>query len=166
MAKSRPALLGVGAVLNEGLSGRRNIEMGCLALGMPKAVVEDRVDELLEFAGLQDFADVPLRAYSSGMKARLAFVVATTSTPDILLIDEALAVGDRDFHDRAVARLDAIRADAGCVVVVSHSLSEIRRMTERAIWMDHGRIVADGDTESVVAKYEKSGAALSQRKTD
>jgi len=166
LAKSRPALLGVGAVLNEGLSGRRNIEMGCLALGMPKAVVEDRVDELLEFAGLQDFADVPLRAFSSGMKARLAFTVATTSTPDILLIDEALAVGDRDFHDRAVARLDAIRADAGCVVVVSHSLPEIRRMTERAIWMDHGKIVADGDTGSVVAEYEKSGAALSQRKKD
>ena len=94
-AKSRPAMLGVGAVLNEGLSGRRNVEMGCLALGIPKSEVEERADELIAFAGLEEFADVPMRAYSSGMRARLAFTVATTSSPDILLIDEALAVGDK-----------------------------------------------------------------------
>lgn len=161
LAKSRPALLGVGAVLNPALSGRRNIEMGCLALGTRRGELAERVEQLIDFTGLREFEDVPLRAYSSGMKARLAFTVATTATPEILLIDEALAVGDKDFRDRAEERLEEIRAGAGCVVVVSHSLSEIRRMCERVIWMDHGRIVADGPTAEVVQQYEESNAALS-----
>ncbi len=161
LAKSRPALLGVGAVLNPALSGRRNIEMGCLALGIPKADLKGRVEQLLDFTGLQEFADVPLRAYSSGMKARLAFTVATTAVPDILLIDEALAVGDKDFYERAVQRLDEIRSGAGCVVVVSHNMSEVKRMCDRVIWMDHGTVIADGGSAGVVAEYQASSASLS-----
>jgi teichoic acid transport system ATP-binding protein len=160
VAKSRPALLGVGAVLNPALSGRRNIEMGCLALGTSRQDLSERVDQLIDFTGLREFADVPLRAYSSGMKARLAFTVATTATPEILLIDEALAVGDKDFRSRAEERLEQIRDQAGCVVLVSHNLSEVRRMCERVIWMDHGRVVADGTVDEVVPRYEESTTAL------
>ena len=162
-AKSRPAMLGVGAVLNEGLSGRRNVEMGCLALGIPKSEVEERTDELIAFAGLEEFADVPMRAYSSGMRARLAFTVATTSTPDILLIDEALAVGDKDFHARAVARLDEIRESAGCFVVVTHSMGEVERMCDRVLWMDHGELIADGTPDEIVPAYLESSASLSNK---
>lgn len=162
-AKSRPAMLGVGAVLNEGLSGRRNVEMGCLALGIPKSEVEERTDELIVFAGLEEFADVPMRAYSSGMRARLAFTVATTSTPDILLIDEALAVGDKDFHARAVARLDEIRESAGCFVVVTHSMGEVERMCDRVLWMDHGELIADGTPDEIVPAYLESSASLSNK---
>ncbi len=161
VARSRPALLGVGALLNGSLSGRRNVEMGCLALGMSKRDTDARVDELMEFAGLEDFADVPLKAYSSGMRARLAFTVATTAVPDILLIDEALAVGDQDFHARALARLDEIRAAAGSVVVVSHNMSEVERMCDRILWMDHGQIVKDGLPADVVVEYQDSAASLS-----
>ncbi|MBT5851377.1 MAG: ABC transporter ATP-binding protein [Acidimicrobiaceae bacterium] len=163
LAKSRPALLGVGAVMNELLSGQRNVEMGCLALGVPKREVDARVDQLITFAGLEEFADVPLRAYSSGMRARLAFTVATAAVPDILLIDEALAVGDKDFHARAVTRLNEIRAAAGAMVIVSHSMSEIQRMCDRVVWMDHGKIVRDGPAEAVVAEYQQSTASLSNR---
>lgn len=163
-AKSRPAILGVGAVLNEGLSGRRNVEMGCLALGIPKSEVEERTDELIAFAGLEEFADVPMRAYSSGMRARLAFTVATTSTPDILLIDEALAVGDKDFHARAVARLDEIRESAGCFVVVTHSMGEVERMCDRVLWMDHGELIADGTPDEIVPAYLESSASLTNKR--
>ena len=163
-AKSRPAMLGVGAVLNEGLSGRRNVEMGCLALGIPKSEVEERTDELIAFAGLEEFADVPMRAYSSGMRARLAFTVATTSTPDILLIDEALAVGDKDFHARAVARLDEIRESAGCFVVVTHSMGEVERMCDRVLWMDHGELIADGTPDEIVSAYLESSASLTNKR--
>ena len=163
-AKSRPAMLGVGAVLNEGLSGRRNVEMGCLALGIPKSEVEERTDELIAFAGLEEFADVPMRAYSSGMRARLAFTVATTSTPDILLIDEALAVGDKDFHARAVARLDEIRESAGCFVVVTHSMGEVERMCDRVLWMDHGELIADGTPDEIVPAYLESSASLTNKR--
>ena len=162
-ASARPSLLGVGATLQPAWSGQHNIEMGCLALGMTRRYVNDRMEELLEFAGLSEFAEVPLRAYSSGMRARLAFTVATVLTPEILLIDEALAVGDRQFHDRAVARIDQITGDAGCVVIVSHNLAEVRRLCGRTLWMDHGRIVGDGPTDEVVRRYEESDSGLATR---
>ena len=121
-------------------------------------------DELIAFAGLEEFADVPMRAYSSGMRARLAFTVATTSTPDILLIDEALAVGDKDFHARAVARLDEIRESAGCFVVVTHSMGEVERMCDRVLWMDHGELIADGTPDEIVPAYLESSASLTNKR--
>lgn len=161
VARSRPTLLSVGAILNPQLSGRRNLEVGLLALGMSRTEVAERIPELAEFTGLEEFFDVPLRAYSSGMRSRLTFAVATAVVPDILLVDEALAVGDLDFRDRAIARLDEIRAAAGSVILVSHSLGEIVRSCERVMWMDHGRVVADGPADEIVERYIASGASLS-----
>jgi teichoic acid transport system ATP-binding protein len=156
LATSRPKLLGVGAALNRKLSGRRNVEMGCLALGLSAAEVEAKVDEVCEFTGLTDSIDLPLRTYSSGMRARLAFAVATAVRPDILLIDEALAVGDRRFRARATERLDEIRASAGAVIVVSHSLTEISQMCSRVIWLEKGVVCADGPTDEVLEQYTAS----------
>jgi teichoic acid transport system ATP-binding protein len=151
----------VGAILNPQLSGRRNLELGCLALGMSRDKVADKVGYLADFTGLEEFIDLPLKAYSSGMRARLTFAIGTVVVPDILLIDEALAVGDMDFRDRAQERLDQIRDEAGAVVLVSHSLPEIARSCDRVIWLDHGSVIADGPAEEVLAAYSISGASLS-----
>jgi teichoic acid transport system ATP-binding protein len=163
-AIARPSLLGVGASLQPSMSGQHNIEMGCLALGMSRREVNARMDEFLNFAGLADFAEVPLRAYSSGMRARLSFTIATVVTPEILLIDEALAVGDLQFRDRAITRIDEITQNAGCVIIVSHNLSEVRRLCERTLWLDHGRLIADGGTSEILERYESSNPGLDDRR--
>jgi teichoic acid transport system ATP-binding protein len=151
--RSRPTLLGVGAVLRQGLSGRRNIVLGCLAAGMTPAEVAARIDGIIEFSGLGEFIDMPMRAYSSGMKARLSFSIATAQTPDILLIDEALAVGDERFKKRSMQRINEIREQAGAVVLVSHNSTEIKSSCTRAIWLDQGAVRADGDADAVVDEY-------------
>lgn len=151
--RSRPTLLGVGAVLRQGLSGRRNIVLGCLAAGMTPAEVDAKIDGIIEFSGLEDFIDMPMRAYSSGMKARLTFSIATARTPDILLIDEALAVGDEKFKKRSMQRIDEIRQHAGAVILVSHNSAEIKSSCSRAIWLDQGVVRADGKAGAVVDEY-------------
>jgi teichoic acid transport system ATP-binding protein len=156
---SRPTLLSVGAALRNQLSGRRNILLGCLALGMTPAEVETRMDEIIEFSGLEEFIDLPMKAYSSGMRARLAFSIATARTPEILLVDEALAVGDESFRQRSAARIEAIRAEAGAVIQVSHNLRELEAACNRMIWMDHGLILAEGTPAEVAEKYRASQQA-------
>lgn len=155
-ARSQPTLLGVGAALQPKVSGRRNIILGGLALGMPREEVEQRVDEIIEFAGLEDSIDLPLRTYSSGMKARLHFAIATSVVPDILLIDEALAVGDEQFKNRSEERIDELRGKAGTIFLVSHSLGQIKEICTRAIWLDKGRVAADGPPAKVVKQYKSS----------
>jgi teichoic acid transport system ATP-binding protein len=159
--RSRPTLLGVGAALRPQLSGRRNIVLGCLAAGMPPDEVHARIDEIIEFSGLGEFIDMPMQAYSSGMKARLTFSIATARSPDILLIDEALAVGDQSFKRRSLERVNAIRANAGAVVIVSHNANEIRSSCNRAIWMDRGVVQAAGSPDEVLEHYLESQSALS-----
>jgi teichoic acid transport system ATP-binding protein len=151
--RSRPTLLGVGAVLRQGLSGRRNIVLGCLAAGMTPAEVEARIDSIIEFSGLDDFIDMPMKAYSSGMKARLTFSIATARAPDILLIDEALSVGDENFKRRSLQRINEIREQAGGVVLVSHNSNEIKASCDRVIWLEAGLIRANGNPEQVVDEY-------------
>lgn len=153
--RSRPVLLGVGAALRKGLSGRRNIVLGCLASGMTPDEVDAEIEGIIEFSGLQDYIDLPMKTYSSGMKARLAFSIATARRPDILLVDEALAVGDEAFRSRCAARIEAIRSSAGAVVLVSHNMSEIRNTCNRVIWLENGRIVEDGEPEEVLSSWSK-----------
>ncbi|MEO1062033.1 MAG: ABC transporter ATP-binding protein [Actinomycetota bacterium] len=154
--RSRPTLLGVNAALRPALSGRRNIMIAGLAMGMNRREVESRMAEIVSFAGLEEHIDLPLRAYSSGMRARLTFSIATVRTPEILLIDEALAVGDTQFRARSAERIDKIRADAGTVVLVSHDLSEIERSCDRSLWLDRGEAQMVGPTADVVAAYRSS----------
>jgi teichoic acid transport system ATP-binding protein len=152
-AHSNPSFLGVGAALKPQLSGRHNVYLGCLALGMTKREVDEHIDEIIDFADVREFIDVPLRAYSSGMRARLQFAIATSVRPEILLIDEALGVGDRRMRRRSDRRIRNISSHAGTVMLVSHSLPEIRRQCSRVIWLDHGEVVADGPPDETVNAY-------------
>ena len=154
-ARSQPSLLGVSAALQQSVSGRRNIVLGGLALGLSRAEIEARVDEIIEWTGLADFIDLPLRTYSSGMRARLHFAIATSVEPEILMIDEALSVGDEVFKQRSKERVADILDNAGTMFLVSHSMSTVKEMCRRVIWLDEGRILMDGDVDEVVAAYQK-----------
>jgi teichoic acid transport system ATP-binding protein len=153
-ARSIPVLLGVGAVLNQELSGRRNIYIGGTALGLTRKELDVRVDDIVEFAGLAEFIDMPMRAYSSGMKARLHFAIATSVTPDVLLIDEALAVGDSEFRRRSTERIHELIADAGTLFFVSHSPQLVKELCNRAVWLERGEMVMQGGAAEVVEAYE------------
>lgn len=152
-ASSTPVLLGVGRTLVPRLSGRENIELGCLALGLSRSQVRERMNDIVEFSGLASSIDLPLSTYSSGMGARLKFAIASSVAHDILLLDEALATGDMDFKQRSVARMEQLRERAQAVVVVSHSMSSIREMCSRVIWLDKGEVRADGGVDDVIAAY-------------
>lgn len=159
LAASQPVLLAVGAALQGDLSGRRNIIIGASALGIAKADVLQQMDAIIEFTGLRDAIDRPLRTYSSGMAARLQFGIASAVRPDILLVDEALATGDVEFSRRSEQRIQEIVDAAGTVFIVSHSPEAIARMTRRTIWIDAGRIVLDGPTPEALEAYARATAA-------
>jgi teichoic acid transport system ATP-binding protein len=152
----RASLLGVGGALMKDLSGEANIRLGCLALGLTPAEVEERFDSVVEFADIGNFLQLPMRAYSSGMAARLRFAISTAARPEILLIDEALATGDARFRRKSAERIDEIRDTAGTVVLVSHSMSTIRQTCTRGLWMHRGELRMDGPIGEVVDAYESS----------
>jgi teichoic acid transport system ATP-binding protein len=156
--RGEPTLLGVGAVLNNRLSGARNVLLGSMALGMTRAEAESRFADIVRFAGVGAAIDRPLRTYSSGMKSRLHFAIATSVDPDILLIDEVLAVGDRAFKRKSEKRIKEIEANAKVVVVVSHNLGEVRNLCSRVIWLNDGVLTMDGEPDEVIGAYEESGA--------
>lgn len=154
-ATSTPIMLGVNAALVRQISGRENIRLGCLAMGLTPSEVDAKFDMIVELSGLQNALDMPLKAYSAGMASRLQFAIATAVDPDILLIDEALNTGDAQFRARTKRRLDEVRAQAGCVFLVSHSLGTIKQMCTRVIWIEQGQLLADGDPEWVCAQYQE-----------
>lgn len=161
-AQGEPALLGVNAALIPELSGERNIVLGGLALGLTPHEIKERYDEVVEFAGVKDAIDLPMKTYSSGMSARLRFAIATTRTPPVLLIDEALAVGDAEFRNKSEQRIARLRKEAGTVVLVSHSLGAILDSCNRCIWLDKGQIRMDGGVVEVLNAYavETTGRPL------
>ena len=152
-AADQPTILGVNAALQKDLSGRMNVLLGGLALGLSRDELTERMDEIVDFAGVRDAIDLPLRTYSSGMRARLHFAIATAVLPRILLIDEALAVGDEDFKIRSDARISELTDHAGTLFVVSHSLSGIIKMCSRVLWMEAGEVRMDGAPKDVVNAY-------------
>jgi len=149
----RPSLLGVNAALMSDLTGDRNVVLGCLAMGMTQEEIDTRYDDIVDFAGVGEFIDLPMRTYSSGMAARLRFAIGSARTHDILLIDEALATGDADFQTKSEQRIKDLRDEAGTVFVVSHSLSVVTDTCNRAIWLDRGAMKMDGDVQEVVDAY-------------
>lgn len=155
-ARSRPNMLGVKAALLPRLSGERNILLGGLAMGFSRSEVLRVRDQIVEFAELQDSIDLPMRTYSSGMQARLKFSIAAARDHDILIVDEALAVGDRRFRRRSEARLREIAKDAGTTFLVSHSMKSIRETCARTIWLNKGVLEMDGPTDEVVEAYERT----------
>jgi len=155
-ASSRPSMLGVGAALIKPLSGQRNVILGGLAMGFSKEEIHARYDEIVDFAGIRPFIDLPMRTYSSGMTARLKFAIATIRNHEILIVDEALAVGDRAFRQRSEDRIREIRDNAGTVFLVSHSMRSIRDTCNRVIWVEKGELVMDGEPGEVIAAYKAS----------
>lgn len=154
-AQSTPGMLAVSGVLMPNLSGARNIRLGLLAIGLSPDEVAEAYPKVIETSGLKDSIHIPVRTYSSGMKARLKFSVATARTPDILLVDEALGTGDARFKAAAQARLQEIRESAGAVLVVNHNSQTIANTTQRCIWLERGVIRMDGPTADVVPAYEE-----------
>lgn len=148
-------LLGVGAALKPNLSGYRNVMLGGLAMGLSEDEVEAQMENIVEFSGLGPAMSRPFATYSSGMRARLAFSIATLYVPDVLLIDEALAVGDREFRERSLERIREIRRAAGTVIMVTHNMAEIRATCSRALWFDDGMLVANGSVEDVLDAYDE-----------
>ena len=150
----KPSLLGVNAALMRDLSGERNILLGCMAMGMTREQAVARRDWIVEFADLGEFISLPMTAYSSGMAARLRFAIAASMSHEILMIDEALATGDAEFRRRSEKRIMQLRDEAGTVFLVSHSLGVVRMTCNRAIWLEKGQIVMDGEANEVVDAYE------------
>jgi teichoic acid transport system ATP-binding protein len=150
-----PALLGVNAALMPQMTGAKNIEIGGLALGMTPKQIDEKFDEVVDFADIGDFVDLPMKTYSSGMSARLRFAISSAATPDILMVDEALATGDAAFKARSKERIDEVRRGAGTIFLVSHSISTIEAMCTRVLWMHKGQLVMDGPVDEVTAEYKK-----------
>jgi len=154
-ASAKPLLLGVGAVLMPSLSGEKNIMLGGLAMGYGKKETAELAPAITEFAGLEEFIDLPMRTYSSGMSARLRFAIAASRNHDILIIDEALSVGDQQFRKRSEARMREMRDTAGTVFLVSHSIKSILDTCSRVIWLEKGVLKMDGDPLEVCKAYNR-----------
>ncbi len=151
-------LLELGAGFDPELSGRENIFLNGAILGRSRRDMERRFARIVEFAELEAFIDAPVRTYSSGMVARLGFAVATDVEPDILLVDEVLAVGDLAFQERCLERFHGFRARGTTLVLVSHSLDLVRQLCTRVLWLDGGRLVADGPAAEVITRYRSPSA--------
>lgn len=149
------ALIELGAGFHPDLTGRENIVLNALILGLSKQEIQSREPQILDFAELGEFIDSPVKQYSSGMFMRLGFAVATEIDPDILLIDEILAVGDEAFQHKCAARIDDFRRRGKTIVFVSHNLAVVRQLCHRALMIDGGVLLADGPADEVVAAYEQ-----------
>lgn len=151
-------LIEMGAGFNPELSGFDNILLNGAMLGFTRKQMLAKVDAIHEFTGLREFADLPLKYYSSGMFARLAFGVATAIDPEILLVDESLGVGDAAFRAKATERIRSLMERSHAVILVSHELSSLRDLCDRGLWMHKGRLVADGPIDEILDAYIESTA--------
>jgi ABC-type polysaccharide/polyol phosphate transport system ATPase subunit len=150
------ALLELGAGFHPDLTGRENVNVNAALLGLTGKETRERFPEILRFADIGDFIDEPLRTYSSGMMMRLAFSVAVHVDPDILVLDEVLAVGDQDFSEKCVERIRAFRRAGKTMICASHSLPKIESLCERSLWLDHGHVMRIGPTSQVVRAYHET----------
>lgn len=154
------AILELGLGFHPDFTGRENARLSARLLGLPQEMLDERMDEILEFAGLGESIDRPLRTYSSGMTARLAFSVATSVRPEVLVVDEALAVGDGGFQKKCVDRMVRFKEEGRTVLFCSHSMYLVTSFCKRAVWLHQGRIRREGPSQDVVQEYE---AHLMQR---
>jgi lipopolysaccharide transport system ATP-binding protein len=148
-------ILALGAAFDLELTGRQNAMFGAAVLGLRRREVLRRMDSIAEFAAIGPFFDQPVRLYSSGMRARLAFAICTHVDADVLIVDEALAVGDAAFRKRCLDFMTAFRR-RGTLILVTHDMGQIRELCDRVIWVDDGRIRADGEVAEVVRLYEEA----------
>jgi lipopolysaccharide transport system ATP-binding protein len=159
------ALIEVGAGFHPDLTGRENVFLNGVILGMSRAEVKRKFDEIVEFAGLEEFIDTPVKRYSSGMFARLGFSVAAHLEPDILVIDEVLSVGDFAFQRKGLEKMRAIAKSGATVIFVSHNLQAVAEFCHRSILLERGRVIADGSTDQVIRRYLDTGVKHGERLT-
>jgi lipopolysaccharide transport system ATP-binding protein len=150
------SLLEVGTGFNSELSGRDNIYLSGSFLGMKMPEIQRKFDEIVAFSEIEQFIDTPVKYYSSGMFVRLAFSVAVHLTPEILLLDEVLAVGDADFRQKSFNKMKELLSSGATIIFVSHSETAVIEICKRAIWLSHGEIKMDGESDNVVRNYVKS----------
>jgi ABC-type polysaccharide/polyol phosphate transport system ATPase subunit len=147
------ALLELGSGFHPDLTGMENVHVNASLMGLTRKEVGQLFPAIVDFAGIGDFINEPLRTYSSGMMMRLAFAVAIHVNPDILVVDEVLGVGDQEFFDKCVQRIERLRRAGKTMICVSHSLAIIESLCDRVIWLDQGRIVGDGTAASAIQAY-------------
>ena len=147
------ALIELGAGFHPELTGRENIFLNSSILGLNQKEIRNRLDDIVEFAGLEDFIDSPVKVYSSGMTVRLGFAVAANADPDILLVDEVLAVGDEAFQQKCFEHLARFKRNGGTIVLVSHALDQIRQVCDRAIWINKGEVQVDAPSATSIDAY-------------
>lgn len=147
------SMLALGAGFESDLSGVENIYLNGILLGMRRKDIDGKVQDIIDFADIGDFVYKPVRTYSTGMRARLAFAIATSISPDILLIDEVLGVGDEAFREKSVARIKELINSDRTVVLISHNMATIREMCHEVLWLEKGEVQAFGEPEVVVSEY-------------
>ncbi len=147
-------LLSLGLGMKPDLSGRRNVYLGGLAAGLRKKEIDEKFDAIVEYADIGEAIDRPVKTYSSGMFARLAFSVAMAIEPNIMLLDEVLAVGDEAFREKSMQTMKDLLADAGTIIFVSHSLPAVEEFCDRTLWLDNGQVQSVGPSVAVVEQYK------------
>lgn len=147
------AIIAVSQGLKGVLTGRENIHLKCLMLGMTEEEIDNRMDEIIEFADIGEFIDQPIKKYSSGMKSRLGFAIAINVNADILIIDEALSVGDQTFYNKCIDKMNEFKNEGKTIIFVSHNLSQVSSFCDRAIWLEFGRVKMDGEAQEIVKYY-------------
>jgi ABC-type polysaccharide/polyol phosphate transport system ATPase subunit len=155
VTRGRVQLLALGVGFQVDLSGRENVYISGTLLGLTRNQIAEKIDDIVGFSELGDFIDEPVRTYSAGMRSRLAFAVATAIEPEILLLDEVMTAGDQSFSGKAAARLEAMRAAARTIIMVTHNLSQMQHACSRVIWLDRGRLLMDGEPAAVLAQYRE-----------
>jgi ABC-2 type transport system ATP-binding protein len=152
-------LLQLGAGFDHELTGRENVFLNGTILGYRESDIEKRFDRIVDFAGIRDFIDAPLRTYSTGMVARLGFAIATDVQPDLLILDEVLSVGDEEFQRKSAARIRELRANGDAILFVSHALPTVQALCHRVAWLEHGHLRALGPPDEVIGQYRLAARA-------
>jgi ABC-type polysaccharide/polyol phosphate transport system ATPase subunit len=152
------ALLELGAGFHPDLTGAENVRVNAAMMGMTRRQLAERFDEIVDFSGVREFINEPLRVYSAGMSMRLAFSVAVAADPDVLLIDEVIGVGDQAFFARCLEKILSFQRAGKTILLASHATNLVMLLCQKVLWVDHGHIVLQGSAEEVIAAYKESGA--------
>lgn len=150
-------LIELGAGFDMDLTARENVWLNGAILGYNRSVMREHYDEIVDFSGLHEFMDTPLKNFSSGMLARLAFSIMTFGTPDLLIVDEVLAVGDFAFQEKCQERINRMRREGTAILLVSHNMEQVKEICSRAVWLEKGTVQMDGECQEVVQAYVQRG---------